>query len=154
VTGQIRYSESGIVFNRFTGVYTGTITLTNTDKTAITGPIQLVLTDLTPGLTLINAAGIFEGAPYITASGPLAADGSLTITLEFRKASSSLYVQYVPRFYSGSFGYSAPSAQTGSISLETSSNHPAGPVPHVVRRRVAQLGRRLAGRIDHLQRER
>jgi hypothetical protein len=101
VTSQISYKRSGLVYNRFTGIYAGTITLTNTGKDML-GPIQLVLTGLTPGLTLINAGGTnWRGSPYITVNGPLAFNGSITITLQFRKSAPGLYVDYDPIFYVG-----------------------------------------------------
>jgi hypothetical protein len=155
VTQQIRYTRSGIVYNRFTGIYTGTITLTNTGTTTILGPIQLVLTGLTPGVTLINASGTtWDGNPYITASGPLTSGGSITITLQFRKSSSGLYISYVPRIYSGSFAFTTTTAQKASVVLETTSKHPIGPIALVARARVRRPGLTGAGRLDHIQRER
>src|SRR5205085_2712712 len=58
VTSQVGFKAFAPVFNRFTDVYSQTITLTNTGSTTITGPIQLVLLGLTPGVTLTNAAGV------------------------------------------------------------------------------------------------
>ena len=104
MTSQIRVRVSGPNFNRFTGVYTETLTLTNTGSTSIAAPLQIVLTGLTPGVTLTDATGTTpDDNPYITTNTTLAAGASITFTLTFKKSSFSLYINYTPNFYSGNF---------------------------------------------------
>ena len=105
VTSRVGFRAFAPVFNRFTGVYSQTITLTNTGATTLSGPIQLVLSGLTAGVTLTKSAGTDPtGNPYVTAgAGDLAPGKSITIVLTFRKTSPGLYVNYVPKIYSGNF---------------------------------------------------
>jgi RHS repeat-associated protein/uncharacterized repeat protein (TIGR01451 family) len=87
VSSQVRASESGLVYNRATQVFGGTITLTNTGSTALTGEIEILLTGLPSGVTLANATGYTaDGTPYITinlAGGTLAAGQSISIAVLF-----------------------------------------------------------------------
>jgi hypothetical protein len=46
-----------------------TVTLTNESCCVITGPIQVVFSSLTPGLTLAHPTGEFLGSPFITVPG-------------------------------------------------------------------------------------
>jgi hypothetical protein len=101
----ISTQRSALIFNPIWGTYTGTITLTNTGATDFLAPIEIVLTNLTPGLTLINAAGTTAGNPYIMAGVTrLAAGASVTVTLMFRSSTPGLIVDYVPLYYMGHIG--------------------------------------------------
>jgi pectate lyase len=66
VTSSVSLLRSGLAWNRVTGKYSASITLTNHSGAALTGPIQLVLGQLPAGVTVDNASGLRDGAPYIT----------------------------------------------------------------------------------------
>lgn len=103
VTGQIKFASSGLVYNRSTGLFTGTITLTNIGASALYGPLEIVLAGLTPGVTLTNAAGTTSGGdPYLIAYLQSLGPGqSVTLTVSFRKTSLGQGVTYTPRIYTG-----------------------------------------------------
>ncbi|MFA7061852.1 MAG: metallophosphoesterase [Pedobacter sp.] len=83
VTSQINATTSTFVYNRATRLYTGKLTITNTGS-AINTPVAVALNGLTSGVTLNNALGQYNSAPYaaITNSG-LASGASITIPLSF-----------------------------------------------------------------------
>jgi hypothetical protein len=87
VSSQIRYTASGLVYNRATGLFGGTITLTNTGKTTPTHTLQEVFNGLPAGVTLFNATGTTAaGAPYILLSLPtsgLAPGASITFKVSY-----------------------------------------------------------------------
>jgi hypothetical protein len=66
-----------------------TLTVTNQTGAPVTGPIDVVLSNLSPQVTLINAGGISgcvsPGSPFVTAlaSGSLAAGSSIIVQLQF-----------------------------------------------------------------------
>ena len=61
--------SSKLRFDRATGQYHGTITVTNSGREPIAGPLQIVLDRLEHGVTLVNAAGTHRGDPYLTSAG-------------------------------------------------------------------------------------
>jgi hypothetical protein len=89
VSAQISAKASGFLYNRATKLYTGNLTLTNTGA-AINTPVAVALSGLTANVTLANALGQYNGAPYttITNSG-LVAGGSITIAVSFSNPSNS-----------------------------------------------------------------
>jgi hypothetical protein len=90
VTAQISASTGSFVYSRATKLYTGNITLTNKGTDAVTVPVAVALNGLTSGVTLVNALGIHNGAPYITiANNGLAAGASLTIPVRFSNLSNA-----------------------------------------------------------------
>jgi hypothetical protein len=76
---------SGLVYNRATKLYSGTMTITNTSGAPIAGPFTVWLENLTGGVTLTNANGSFNGYPHIDPSIPtsLGAGESFSIALKF-----------------------------------------------------------------------
>jgi Right handed beta helix region len=84
ITPDLSIKLGGFVFNRKTGQFTQSITITNTSGAAITGPIELVFLALR-GATLVNQTGTYNGNPYITvlSSGSLGVGQSLTFSLVF-----------------------------------------------------------------------
>ena len=66
VTSQTSYTLSGTTYNPGTGNFYQNITVKNIGATPIQGPIEIDLTDLTAGVTLVNASGSYQGSPYIT----------------------------------------------------------------------------------------
>jgi hypothetical protein len=85
ISSQIRYTASGLVYNRATQLFGGTITLTNTGTTTLTGTLEEVFTGLPTGVTLSNASGTTtDGNPYILVALPgsgLAPGASVTFTV-------------------------------------------------------------------------
>ena len=84
----IRVTTSGLLYSRHSQQYTGTLTITNEDRAGLTGPFQVVLTGLTPGVTLVNAKGEVSGASYLTINKTSLAPGqSATAQVNFRNPS-------------------------------------------------------------------
>jgi hypothetical protein len=54
VTGQVTTSRGGLYYQRATGLYGQVLTLTNTGPT-VSGPLEIVLMSLTPGVILEKA---------------------------------------------------------------------------------------------------
>lgn len=97
VTSQVQVSKSGLVYNRATQLFGGTITITNTGTTNLIGPLEFEVTGLPAGVILANASGIAQdGNPYISinpAGGVLSPGQSITFTVLFKnpKLSSFAY---------------------------------------------------------------
>ncbi len=96
-------ARSGYTSNRRTNQYTQTVTVTNRGYQAITGPINVVLDNLSSNTSLANATGTTANnaplnAPYITVpnSSSLAAGASVTVTLQFA-APTTGSISYSPR---------------------------------------------------------
>ncbi|GGX89693.1 hypothetical protein GCM10007386_20690 [Pseudoduganella dura] len=84
VTAGFSLRRSGLAWNRITGKYGASITLTNNSGAPLGGPLQLVLARLPDGVALDNASGLHDGAPYITfGAGGLAAGASVTVPLVY-----------------------------------------------------------------------
>jgi hypothetical protein len=65
-------------------MYTGSLTITNNGMD-ISGTSDVALNDLTPEVTLANAAGTYQSTPYITATtNGLAAGASATVQVQFK----------------------------------------------------------------------
>jgi hypothetical protein len=99
VGSQFTVARGGFVFNARTKTYTQTLTFTNNGP-AISGPLSLVLTNLSTGASLANASGTTTasdqfasaGSPYLTlAPTSVAAGGSFTVTLQFSAVSVPVY---------------------------------------------------------------
>jgi len=84
-TLQVSYTKSGLVYNRATKLFGGTVTLTNTGTVSITGQLQVTFTGLPAGVTLSNATGSdSNGDPYLLVNvGTLAAGKTFTFSVYF-----------------------------------------------------------------------
>ena len=83
ISTQVTVSTGGFVYNRATKLYTGNLTITN-NGAAINTPVAVALNGLTTSVTLTNAAGTYNSAPYVTAStSGLGVGASITIPLTF-----------------------------------------------------------------------
>ncbi|MET0267771.1 MAG: ExeM/NucH family extracellular endonuclease [Duganella sp.] len=103
VTASVRSVSSGLVLNRATGKWSGSVTVTNTGSSALSGPLQLKLSGLPAGVTLANASGSHAGAPYVSAGvASLAPGASVTIPLSFSKTGTAA-ISYTSTIYSGNF---------------------------------------------------
>ena len=80
----------------------GTIVVRNTSHTNVYGPLQVVLTNLTNGVTLTNATGTYNGNPYITVPGvtTLAPGQCRTVGVTFNNP-GRVQITFTPVTYSG-----------------------------------------------------
>ena len=103
VSGEVSVTSSGLVYSHLTRTFSGTVTVLNASGHSIAGPIEIVLTNLTAGVTLVNATGTSGGNSYITvlASGSLAAGQSANAAVRFSDPSNAL-IHFTPVVYSGS----------------------------------------------------
>ena len=84
VSNLFSVTTDSFVYNRATRLYTGNLTITNTGAANFTGTLGVELNNLTSNVTLTNAAGTYNNAPYVTASATgLAAGASVTVSLSF-----------------------------------------------------------------------
>ncbi len=102
VTGAMAIARSGLVYNRSSQLFHGSVTLTNVSGQPVPGPIRLLLAGLPAGIVLANASGTFQGAPYLNHAASLAASASATFMLSIRNPAKAA-MQYTPLAYSGSF---------------------------------------------------
>jgi len=103
VSGSVLVQSSGLVLNRSTQRFNGTITLTNQGGVALSGPLQLQLDGLPAGVSLFNATGTHAGSPYITATtGNLAAGASVSVPVSFSNP-NKIAISYSSKIFSGSF---------------------------------------------------
>jgi len=103
VTASVRTAASGLVFARASGKWTGTVSITNTAGTALTGPLQIALKNLPVGVALSNASGSQGGAPYLTAAvANLAPGATITVPVSFTKTGTAA-ITYTTTVYSGNF---------------------------------------------------
>lgn len=103
VSAGLRQSISGLVYNRLTQLYSGSITLSNISGAAISGPLQLKIQGLPAGVSLANASGSHGGAPFITLpTTSLAAGASLSVPLSISNP-ARLGLSYSASIFSGTF---------------------------------------------------
>ncbi len=103
VTAQIVTVGSSLTYNRVTQIYSGTLTVTNTSAQTVTGAVQILFTNLTPGVTLQNASGASGGSPYRTLPGErLLPNASVTVMVQFKNTSNAR-IGYTTTIHSGGF---------------------------------------------------
>jgi hypothetical protein len=106
LTPQIQITKGGFVLNRRTNRYVQTVVVKNTGATPVTGPVYLIVDGLSANTTLANSAGgtwteLPTGSPYVqVSSGTLAANGQVSVTLEFTVPSAG-GITYDARVISG-----------------------------------------------------
>ncbi|WP_348700019.1 ExeM/NucH family extracellular endonuclease [Duganella fentianensis] len=103
VSSSVRAVASGLVLNRSTGKWSGSLTLTNTSAVALQGPLQVELSGLVAGATLVNASGSHNGAPYITLNSNLAPGASVVVPTSFSKTGGGTVSYSAVKVYSGTF---------------------------------------------------
>lgn len=77
----LRVTASGLVYNRQTQTFNATLTVTNTAIAPIYGPLQVELTKITSGATLLHATGSHNGNPFITLNNITRLDPGTTTSL-------------------------------------------------------------------------
>jgi predicted extracellular nuclease len=104
LTSRVNITSTGLAYSRLSKQYTATLTITNVSGNALNAPLQLVLNNLSPTATLMNASGVAPQGPYITAlaSGSLAPGASLSVTLRI-SAPQSASPAYTPLLFGGTF---------------------------------------------------
>jgi len=91
VTSRTKVNASGILLNRATGRYNGTISVTNTGAAALTGPVYVFFKNLPAGVTLPDLPQ-YNGVPYATInlpSGLATGATSGTVTISFLDPSAA-----------------------------------------------------------------
>jgi DNA/RNA endonuclease G (NUC1) len=103
VTAQLDVSKTGLILNRATGAFTGTVTLTNTGMTTFTGPMQMYFDSLPSSVRLLNAAGKRDQSPFITMQVTSLAPGqSIQVPVQFSNP-QRVPVSYTSAVYAGQF---------------------------------------------------
>ncbi len=105
VTSQMRVTTSAFTLNRTTQLYVGTVTVTNTSTASVDSPLTVVLTNMTAGVTAVNASGLQPGQGYfytVAGTGPLAPGQAASFAVQFKNPSNAR-ISFVPKVYSGSF---------------------------------------------------
>jgi pectate lyase len=101
LTANVKVVQSGFTLNRTTGLWNGTVTLTNTSDAPLAGTLLLRLDSLTSGVVLGNAAAAVAGAPVVALPVTALAPGaSATVTTSFVNP-NRVAIGYVPKLYSG-----------------------------------------------------
>ena len=95
----VQVDISGLSYNRRTRLFIGTATVRNTTGQSLGAPIQLVLSNLTPGISLVNASGAAPSGPTLTSGAALPAGQSVTLNLQFSNPAFAP-MQYTPKVYS------------------------------------------------------
>jgi hypothetical protein len=105
VSADVSVTRSGYSYGIVTKRYAQTVTVANTSGSAITGPISLVLDDLSSNAGLYNSAGTTAcaaplGSPYVTVPGPIAPGKSTTVVLQFTDPTKT-GISYATRVLAG-----------------------------------------------------
>jgi predicted extracellular nuclease len=102
VTGRLSVKIPLLVYDARSHRYSGTIRVTNKTGVPIVGPIEVELSGLSSGVTLLNASGTHNGAPYVTSAPSLAAGATVSVPVQFSNP-SKLPLKYTVKIYSGAF---------------------------------------------------
>ena len=107
VTPQVSLVLSGLGRNRATGLWSETLTITNTSASTINAPLHAVLSGLSSNATLNNGTGFRNGSanPYITVTlpgGTLAPGANVAVTLTFANPTNG-FINFTPLAFMGTF---------------------------------------------------
>ena len=106
VSAQVQVTRSGFGFNLTTQRFVQTITLKNISNSVISGPLSLVLDNLSSNATLFNLSGntacaALAGSPFINLTGDLNPGASVSVSLQFGNPTKA-GITYAARVLSGS----------------------------------------------------
>jgi hypothetical protein len=101
VTGDLMQQRSGLVLNRATQRFIGTVKLTQISGPAIVGQLQVLFEDLPAGVTLANATGTRRGVPYILVDAT-APGTAIDVPVQFSNP-SRWPIFYTVHAYAGQF---------------------------------------------------
>jgi hypothetical protein len=106
VSGSIVVTSGGFILNPITGRYSQTVQLFNNTLTTISGPISLVLDNLSRNATLYNASGVTDsleppaGSSYINANISLMPGQGVSVVLQFTDPTKTA-ITYTTRVLAG-----------------------------------------------------
>ena len=83
----VRVNVSRVMYNWQSKRATQMISVTNLLSSTISGPINIALDDLSPGVTLVNTSGLSDDSPYVTivpSNSSLAPGASASLTIQFK----------------------------------------------------------------------
>jgi hypothetical protein len=107
LNGPLAVTRTGYIRERRTGQWGQQWTLTNTGTTPVAGPAFVILDNLSPNATLVNATGVTNNPPassvYLTVpgtAGGLAPGASASVVLLFSDPTSQ-GISYMPRVLHG-----------------------------------------------------
>jgi hypothetical protein len=89
-------TESGLLYNRRTQTFTGTVTVTNNTSAAVSGPLMVILANLTPGVTLTNSALTVNGSPAISLGSQILAPGQSAVATVVFSNPSNAPINFTP----------------------------------------------------------
>ncbi len=99
ISASVGVSYSGLVFNRGTQLYNGTVYIKNTSAVAINGPLQVFVTASGTNAAVTNSTGKQGGLlPYITVSGSIAPGATLSVPVQI---SGTGTISFNAKIYSG-----------------------------------------------------
>lgn len=75
-------TSTALQYNAKKGLYSTTITITNTGTTAITAPTKLVISGVSNQYAVRNASGTYYDQPYLALPGTIEVKGQVSITLQ------------------------------------------------------------------------
>ena len=78
----VKVVASGLVYNRASGRYSGSVSVTNTGDQPLGAPLKLVLDNLDADIVLVNADGSLYGQPFVRVPA-LAAGATVSMPLRF-----------------------------------------------------------------------
>ncbi|WP_433967446.1 hypothetical protein [Tunturiibacter gelidiferens] len=82
------FTSPGFVYSRVNNTYSGTLTVTNTTSSAISGPLQIEFTNLPANITIANLT-IPKSEGFFTIPGGLPAGKSAQILVRFNNPFNS-----------------------------------------------------------------
>ena len=100
VTSGVSFFKSGLIYNAGTGIFAGTITVSNTGTVALKAPLKVVIEGLPASVVLVNSAGAYYGQPYLKLNGSLAPGSSASVQVQFKNTGST-GISYTPTAYTG-----------------------------------------------------
>lgn len=103
VTRSLRIVRSGLVPNRFTGLFTGAVSLTNTSGLPLKGKMRLVLDDLPPGVSLENGEQGASSTPFITLPDSDLEPGETVIVATRFANPDRVNIRYTPTVHNATY---------------------------------------------------
>jgi hypothetical protein len=103
VTGSFAVNNAGPLYNRTTQKFSVTYTFTNKTAATINGPFNIEFTGLTSAISIDNAVGTRNGAPYFTAAASSLAPGQTATVLVIINNPSKGQIGYTANIYTGTF---------------------------------------------------
>jgi len=99
--GLLQASYGGFVHNRVTGLWSTTITVQNVGGTAVAGPIQVIITNVSSNATMTNPTGTTNGNPYLLiTNATLNPGGSANAQASFTNSTNG-FITFTPETHSG-----------------------------------------------------